>query len=364
MHIVYICKVVDEANTALANQVRWIRALSQEPRVTSVHVLTHRRGAANLPDNVAVDVIRGTNWPSRAADLYRLFVARLHRADFFFISQGGPYPALLYPLKIVFGRPIYHWKAHPHISWRMQIYARLFDDLVFTSTPNSFPLAHRKVRIVGQGIDTHLFRPLGVEPDRDLVAVGRITPIKRLERVLLALAAARERFMTDYRLDVVGPCYRSHRHVLDELVAMSGTLGLDRAVRFLGGIHQEQLPQLLARYRACINLSDGAFDKTSGEAMANRLPVITSNPATAQILPPDLRDMLVVSSDDVAAQAASIHRVLSWEPAVRVQIGDRLRRIIVEDQGLTSFFTKILDEIEANLAGRLRPLSGGRRAAA
>ena len=140
---------------------------------------------------------------------------RCRQADFFFVLQGGPYPALLLPVKLLTGRRVYQWKTHSYVNRRMAFYARWCDDLVFTATPSSFPLALPNVRVVGHGIDMQQFQPM---PDDgpgtgDLIAVGRLTPVKRLDRLISAVAACRGSSGRMWSLDICGPELESDREL-------------------------------------------------------------------------------------------------------------------------------------------------------
>ena len=181
MKVVFICQTVDLHDPILAVTVSWIKALASQPQVESVGVIALRKGTYSLPDNVTVHVIKAR---SRLVTLVRFYQevlrTELRDADCFFIYQGGPYPLLLLPLKLLMGKPIYQWKAHPHISSMMRFYARFCDTKVFTATKNSFPADLSNVKVVGQGLDTAEFCIKPLQKTDDLLTVGRIAPVKRL----------------------------------------------------------------------------------------------------------------------------------------------------------------------------------------
>ncbi|MGH9022868.1 MAG: glycosyltransferase family 4 protein [Acidimicrobiia bacterium] len=346
MRVVYVCKAVDEDSPTVATQVRWIRSLASKPAVSHVHVLTARRGRADLPPNVTVAVFGARGWP-RTILRFVAQAARLRRGDvdLFFVAQGGPYPALLLPFKLAFRRPLYQWKAQPHVSARMRFYARYCDDIVFTATPGSFPSDVGRVVVVGHGIDIDLFQPDQVEsaePKRDLVFVGRIAPIKRLEAVIRALAGVRDSRGRTPSFDIVGPCAPRDEPYRQSLVDLSASLGLDGSVRFLGSVGHDDAARLLRNYWAAVNFSETAFDKAAGEAMATGLPVITTNSRAAEMLPRDLQRQLAASPEDPAELVRLIHVVLSCNVFVRADVGRRLRENIVAHHSLDALFDKIL----------------------
>lgn len=351
MNVCYVCKAVDEGNATVATQVRWIRALAAHSSVEQVHVLTGYHGRARLPPNVTVHQFGASGWPRTVLGFYgKVAQLRRCRTDLFFVAQGGPYPALLLPIKLATGRPIYQWKAHPHISPRMRFYARYCDDLVFTPTPGSFPMGLDKVRVVGHGIDTDLFTPADTAKRGDLAMVGRIAAVKRLDLAIEALAVCRDQWGLELQLDIFGPCApkdEAYRRRLHDLV---DTRGLRGHVSFPGQVDHADLPRLLGQYRATVNLSETAFDKAAGESMALGVPVITTNGCTIEMLPEDLRDLLVVDAEGPQAVARAMRDVTSWDDQQRERIGCRLRATVIEHHSLSSLFDKIVADIQIHRA--------------
>lgn len=355
MKILYVCKAVDETSPVLANQVRWIRALAERPEVCEVRVLATTVGPARLPNAVTVRAF-GSHPPLRRLRASLRFYGCLARAasgaDLALVVQGGHYPALLLPWKLVARRPLYQWKAMPHISARMRFYARYCDDLVFTATPGSFPMELEKVRVVGHGIDTDLFTIRPAVPSRDLVTVTRIAAVKRLDQMIRAVGELHRRFGRSVTLDIIGPCDRRSREHRSDLERLISHLGLSGAVRLMDSVDHARLPELLTRYRATLNFAETAFDKAAGEAMASGLPVVTSNARVAEVLPPELHPELVVGQDDLLGQADAIRRVLTWGPARRKAVGEDLRRVVVDHHSLDALFGKILSEVERHRSFR------------
>lgn len=206
MRIAFICQAVDGGNPILAGTVSWLRTLAGKPDVEAVFVIALRTGAFELPDNVAVHAIGdGSRW-YRLWRFYRAAALALKsRVDCFFAYQSGPYPVLLLPLSLLTGRPIFQWRAHPHVPLLEKVNILLCDSKVFTSTPAALPFASPKVRIVGQGVDTALFSPKPGARNRDFVTVTRLSPSKRLDLMIRGLACHNRISGKCSTLDVYGP---------------------------------------------------------------------------------------------------------------------------------------------------------------
>ena len=344
VRVAYICKAVSEESPVVATQVAWIRSLASLDGVDAVAVLTPKARPVSLPANVTVSEFgRGYR------GLFRFFFRAIKMArsvDFFFIVQGGPYPALLLPIKLAWRRPIYQWKAHSHVSRRMRFYARWCDDLIFTATESSLPIDSPKVRVVGHGIDTDAFRPKeGRSPERKLLYVGRVAPIKRLDNLLRALSACNERYGTEYQLDVVGPGQTEN---IDDLLALAESLGQGETVRYLGVQRHSDLPELMSQYWAMANFSRTALDKSALEAMACGLPLVTTNKSTLEALPTGLRQLLGADEGDEQAEAEVIQRVMSLDLDAYRDVAEAVRELVVKDHSLDRLFAKIMAHIEAH----------------
>jgi glycosyltransferase involved in cell wall biosynthesis len=325
--------------------VRWIDALARHAAVAHVTVVTLRAGEHHLPPHVEVRVI-GHDW--RLGRLARFYVESVRAwwrgTDCFFVHQGGHYPLLLLPFRLLLGKPVYQWKAHPHVSRVMRLHARFCDTKLFTSTRNAFPVDLPNIRVVGQGVDTERFRIVPGPKRERWITVGRISPVKRLDEMLVALALCNRRFGTRQGLDLYGPTPAAdllHRQGLERLIRTEGLEGL---VAFHPPVRQDRLPGILNAHPIFLHFCDGALDRTVVEAMACGLPVLSTNPCVGEIVPEDLRADLILP-DDVNARAVAMHAALQWDAARRTQIGARLRAVVVARHGVTRLFDEIVGEM-------------------
>jgi glycosyltransferase involved in cell wall biosynthesis len=354
LRIVWICQALDRDDPVLATAVSWIEVLIGRDAVDHVTALGLRVGRHELPPGKVTVRRFGRDGGAATAASFVREVARATRpgADLFFIYQGGPYPPLLMPFKLLRGIPIVQWKAHPVIDRRMAFYARHCDDLIFTSTEAAFPMDLDKVRVVGNGVDTRAF---AIEPGReagggrelegDLIALGRVMPSKRIEQMIRAVAAANRRFGTDYRFDFYGPVLPGSESYAAELGALIESLGAGRWVRLPGAVGHDRLPQLLNRYRATLNFSDTALDRAVLEAMACGLPAISSNRVFREAIPADLRPLLTVDAEATDEQAERIHEILGRDERELAALGQRVREFVVAEHSVERLFDRILAEV-------------------
>jgi glycosyltransferase involved in cell wall biosynthesis len=202
-----------------------------------------------------------------------------------------------------------------------------------------------KVRVVGQGVDVAKFRPEAVEKTGDLVSVGRLSPIKGLDRMIEALAECNSRFGTSYRLDIHGPLPQRDREYVEHLRDLIRRLQLSHLVSLHPSVSHDSVPGILNRARVYLNFSRTALDRAVVEAMACGLPVISTNPCVKEILPPALQELLFVGWDDADGQAERIHRALSWDEASLAETSRAMREIVARDHSFEALIGKLLKEM-------------------
>jgi glycosyltransferase involved in cell wall biosynthesis len=349
--VVFITQAVDRDDPTLPHSARWIEALARKPGVEHVAVLALRTAHHELPANVSVRRFGRQNRLATVAAFYRAIVSTLRRRpDVFFVHQGGPYPLLLLPFKVVARIPIVQWKTHGVITRSMAFYARRCDDLIFTATRASFPMPIPKVRVVGHGIDTDVFRSEALVPMGELIAAGRIAPTKRIEEMVLAVEHANRAYGTGYRLDIYGPTLPGDERYAAGIDALIDRLGARERVTIHGPVRHAQLPHLFNGHRACLNFSDhAAIDKAALEAMACGRPVISTNDSVAEIMPPGLRPLLLTDKQSTELQAEAIHELLRRPDAELGRLGERMRAVVVADHSVDRLFDRVLEDVRAVL---------------
>jgi glycosyltransferase involved in cell wall biosynthesis len=194
------------------------------------------------------------------------------------------------------------------------------------------PELARKVEVVRHGVDVAKYdHPSSAPGTVPLVlAVGQLAPRKGLADLV---AACRElvRHGVEFRCDIVGA--GPQRDQLQHAIIAAGVA--DR-VRLCGAQSQEQVIEQYARAAVfvlpCTCGPDGDVDgipNVLAEALAMRVPVVSTDlPAIRELLT-DGTDALLVSRGDVVALAAAIERVLT-DPVLAHRLRVNGRRTVVE----------------------------------
>lgn len=154
----------------------------------------------------------------------------------------------------------------------------------------NYAVPESRLRVVLRGIDVHYFDPAAVPSesvdvlreawglrDRFVVSsIGRITPLKGHDLFLRAVAQARER---DGRIAalVVGGAREDKEGHLQELKALTESLGLTEAVRFTGS--RSDMREVLALSDLVVSATSKkpeTFGRTAAEALAMNTPVVAA----------------------------------------------------------------------------------------
>jgi len=111
------------------------------------------------------------------------------------------------------------------------------------------------ISIVPNGIDHQLYSPAPAAPDPAsdgplVVWLGRLEPYKRVDLLLHAIVAARER-VPGLRAAVIGT-----GSALDEMRGLASRLGLDGCVEFPGHVAADEKVDLLRRAHVLVNTSE------------------------------------------------------------------------------------------------------------
>lgn len=141
-----------------------------------------------------------------------------------------------------------------------------------------------KIKVIPCGVDLTLFQPqdrdqakqqLGLAGERVVLFVGRIEPLKGLDRLIMAMT-----FLPEERrpkLVIIGGDEHSQQEV-ERLKALSGELGVAASVAFLGRIKHEELPRFYCAADVCVVPSYyESFGLVALESLACGTPVVATN---------------------------------------------------------------------------------------
>jgi len=368
MRLLIVTQKVDERDAVLGFMHGWIEAFSKQ--VESVSVVCLEKGSVHLPEKVSVFSlgkektelgIRNKEFGRRikyAWRFVRYVVQTRNEYDVVFVHMNSEYIVLCGWFWKLWGKTVTLWYAHKSVTWSVRL-AHPFTDIVFTSTKSGFRLPSKKVRIVGQGIDTEKFtsrirnQESGIrngdgEKIFKIVTVGRISPSKDYETLINAIETIRNEVSVSIKADIIGPTsVVSDEEYLKRLSEMVEKKGLLDVVTFKGSVANSDLPEMLSGYDLFVNMGHtGSLDKAVPEAMAVGIPVLTCNEAFRDVLGPFTGD-LMYPKGDFSALSDRVQSTVRLGEEGRRTLGEQLRAIVVRDHSLEAFVRKVVSTIES-----------------
>ena len=347
-----ITQKVDETDANLGFFHRWIEEFARQSQ--QVTVICLKKGEYHVPDNVRILSLGKEDGASRLKYLMRFYSyiwKYRHEYDVVFVHMNQIYVLLGAILWRVLGKKIGLWYAHGHVSFSLRC-AEKGAHYIFTSTRNGFRISSTKKHILGQGIDTALFRPQQhASHDRSsfrMITVGRISPVKDYETLIDAIALLRARGIPA-SIEIVGVAENpSQQAYLESLRAYLVQKKCTEYVLFVGPVLQRYLPEKLSTASLFVNTSlTGSLDKTGLEAMSMEIPVVTCNESYEEILGPDA-PRATFAKKDPKDLAQKIEDVYTLSPQDYALLGERMRRIIVDHHSISNLVSSIIKQYDGH----------------
>lgn len=286
MQLLIITQKISQRDPILGFFHNWLKKFAAN--LDRVKVICLEKGSVNLPDNVEIKSLGKEIGTSRLARFLRLLKISWHwRCDYthVFVHMNTEYIIIAGWWWRLTGKKIFLWYAHKHVSWRLRV-AEKFCNAIFTSSTQGFRLPSTKTIVVGQGIDTELFKPLDTPKENLIICVGRISPTKgQLDLIKTLQSVLQEQ--PDLKLALIGtPVYEQDKKYLDRIKTYIEENRLQGRVQLVGAVLNFDLPTWYNRAKLLVNISQtGSLDKDILEAMACDLPALTTNQAFVGTLP-------------------------------------------------------------------------------
>ncbi len=306
MKLLIITQVIDTEHPILGFFHRWVEEFAKH--CEHVHVIALQVGKHSLPQNVTVHSLGKEAGKGRLTYLirfYKLIISLRHEYDSVFVHMNQIYVILGGLFWRMMGKKIGLWYAHGAAPSSLKCAVPL-THIIFTSTPEGFTIPTNKLQVVGQGIDTTVFKP-GLKEGSSvitLITVGRISPSKNIATLLKACAIIKAHGVP-FTFSIVGLATTDTERSYElEMRALSSQLGLDNETVWAGSVANHALPKLLQS--ADIFIHDGAtnsLDKALLEALFSGCIVISSNPAYRGIASPYTPELLYTPNDHEALAA-------------------------------------------------------------
>ncbi|MEO1389769.1 MAG: glycosyltransferase family 4 protein [Cyanobacteria bacterium J06634_6] len=343
----------DADDSVLGFTTDWINALAK--KCDRVIVITMSMGRLAVDQNVRVFSIgkeKGYSEPRRLFEFYRYLIQilRTEKVDACFAHMIQLFAILGWPLLKLKKIPILLWYEHSHVPVSLRIATALVDRVVAAS-PNGFRIKTHKFRSIGHGVDIQRFTPTTSSTSTcqkvRLLTLGRLSPVKRLETAIEAVALLPDKLKQQIELRYVGdPMDEKGKAYTSQLNETVSQLALEDVVAF-----QPALPffKVQTAYHSAdifINSSNtDSVDKTVLEAMSCGLAVITSNAAFADVLGETLAKQWCIPKNRPDILAKRIEQLAAMSPKERQELGSRLRERVKASHSLEALSRRLVTEV-------------------
>jgi D-inositol-3-phosphate glycosyltransferase len=197
-------------------------------------------------------------------------------------------------------------------------------------------LESKKIIIIPPGVDTRRFNSSPNREGNKVLFVGRISPEKGIETLLKALSV----IDSDFELWLIGPLQDlKYFYTLKEKFSRMFNEG---KIRFLGSLAYDKLAEYYAKADIFVLPSKmESFGLVLLEAMASRLPVISTNVGVASELIEEWKNGFIVPICDWKAMAERIELLLT-DKKLRAEMGETNRKIVEEKYDAYKNFEKVV----------------------
>ncbi|MHB1330554.1 MAG: glycosyltransferase family 4 protein [Minisyncoccota bacterium] len=345
MKLLIITQKVDEQDDVLGFFISWIRALSK--RVDKVYIICLSKGKYNLPSNVEVISLgkeHGFPKITQAFIFYLNILKFISKIDGIFVHMAPEYVKALYPINFFFTKPIIMWYAHikvsPNAKWAMK-----HVDYILTPSKESFEADSQKVISTGHGIDTEAFAPKPSREKQGVVAISRISKVKKIETLIEAVRILKERDVQPV-IDMYGkPARPEDDEYLKELKDLVLKYGLGN-FHWKGSMANKDTPDVYAGHQVFVRMQGGGgFGKTELEAMSMGMPAIVPTSVYKNELG-GFGEELYFDEGDAQALAERIESVLNWDDEKLLRYSELSRKLVVEKHNVENVAEHIVDHIK------------------
>ena len=265
-------------------------------KLEKVYAVCLAQGKYQLPKNVEVFSLgkeRGLSKLGQIIRLQKFLLAHLRETDGIYAHMCPIYAIASYPLAKIFQKKLILWYAHGHVSWKLRLAEKMVDEIV-TSSLAGCKLKSRKIKVLGQGIDTELFRPVKVRPPKEvgprvirILYAARLVPVKDHKTLIKAIdILVNQKNIKNIRVRILGtPFLDAQKEYLENLKKLVKICSLNSHIEFLPGVPSHRMPEQFQWADLFVNPSStGSLDKVVLEAMASGCLVLTCNEAYKEIL--------------------------------------------------------------------------------
>lgn len=345
LKILFYAQSINKKDPVIADTFNRVEHLKSHNSVSCVDVVSLRGVSLGK-----YHYVLGSETQSKVMSLFRFYkvvvpLLKKKKYDIVYVYMCPTHLILFWFLKPFFRFSLVAWFAHtvykPFTKFSLERFPKLWLSVNKAQAPFNF--SH--IRYIGQGVELSEFSYEKRDKKYDLVTTGRITPLKKIDLMVEALAMLRDQQGLKYTLAVCGEAYidsdQAYKKTLLKLVEKHH---LQDQVYFLGSVNRDDLKGILNQSRAFIFTIPGGIGKATLEAISCGLPLILSEPKARDFLGDELADVFLCERN-VDEIAKTIKVVLELEPHKREALLSHMRERLVREWSMEAFTNRVVHEL-------------------
>jgi glycosyltransferase involved in cell wall biosynthesis len=352
--VLFVCASIDVNNAVVGDTLDRAEALSKHKLVTSLVIVALRGTGQKTVGGLKVFGV-GSDSRSRVGTLVS-FITTITKAvvaekpDIFYLYMCPILSPLLWLHRCLFGIKVVQWFGHAVYTLPTRVALRWFSDLWFNSNESMATFKAKHIRFVGQGVKAEqFFYDSTAEKKFDIVTVGRITPVKKIEKMVEVLKTCRDKLGFLYTLNICGDSFvERDKEYQDRVKALVKEYDLQKQVIFSGMISRREVPNVLRSSRVFLFLIPGGVGKASLESLACGLPVVASSLDAVDFFGEELSRWYLCEKDSLSIANALV-RILEAPPEVYVDLCEKSYALFQNKYTMEKFIDRIVQTIQIEL---------------
>lgn len=343
MRLLIIVQRIDINDDNLSFFYRVLEKFSK--KLERIFVIGLQVGQRHLPDNVEVFSLgkeKGFSKLRQFLRLQKILWKYLPESDGVYCHMGSIFAIASFPLAKLFNKKLVLWYAHGSLPWKLRLAEKLVDTIL-TSSSAGCRLKSKKIKVIGQGIDTEFFKynqnTANSSPNVPnifrILYAARLVPIKDHRTLVEAVnILVNQKNIKNLEVKIVGqPLLKAQERYLASLKDLVKNYKLEKYIHFSGGVSYFEMPKYYQEADIFINPSStGSLDKVVLEAMASGCLILNCNEAYGSIL----ADKYMFKRGDKNDLAEKTLCLIGAPKDLA------LREIVVKNHNLDNFIDKII----------------------
>jgi glycosyltransferase involved in cell wall biosynthesis len=358
MKLLMITRKVDKDDDRAGFIYAWIKKIS--PKVEKLTVICLEKGNLSGLRGITIyslgkeEYLAYPHFIRRLITLYRFYKYIWHlrkEYDSVFVHMHSIYVILAGWLWRLWDKKIGLWCAHVQVNTLAKIASYLVD-YIFSPSKESFNFPTRKLKKVGHGVDTQIFKPLDYPRDKkdkwQIISLGRISLVKDYDTLIEAIKILVNQYQFDnFEVKIIGqPARQEDFKYLKRLKEKIKKYHLEKYFHWLGGIPNKEAVKFYQSADIFVSMqAGGGFGKSVLEAMACGLVCVLCTPVYNKILG-DYQKETIFEEKNPQSMAEKLNNTFNWPSEKYEHYRALARDYVVKNHNLDNLIDKIISFYE------------------